>query len=306
MREEIQAQIEAAVKENEILLFMKGTPAAPNCGFSAATVEILDSLLGEGYASVDVLAHPEIREGIKEFSSWPTIPQLYVKGQFLGGADIISQLFESGELAEALGVSSESDQVPQLEISEAALKAFQGYLDGSDDVIILKVDRGYEASLSLGAQPEKAVIAAFENLIVAMDRLTASRANGLSIDYLETPEGPAFKVDHPNKPKGVVQMSVHELKQLMEQNEKLRLIDVRTEGEWEIAKIEGAELLTEELQAELTTLPKDTVLVMQCHHGHRSDRAAQQLVQRGFTHVYNLAGGIDAWSKEVDENVPQY
>src|SRR5207302_8303075 len=83
--------------ENEVLLFMKGTPVFPQCGFSAAVVQVL-SELGVKFKSVDVLKDPEVRQGIKEFSNWPTIPQLYVKGEFVGGCDIIKEMFEQGEL----------------------------------------------------------------------------------------------------------------------------------------------------------------------------------------------------------------
>ena len=83
--------------ENDVLLFMKGTPVFPQCGFSAAVVQVL-SELGVKFKSVDVLKDAEIRQGIKEFSNWPTIPQLYVKGEFVGGSDIIKEMFEQGEL----------------------------------------------------------------------------------------------------------------------------------------------------------------------------------------------------------------
>jgi monothiol glutaredoxin len=85
------------VADNEVLLFMKGTPVMPQCGFSAAVVHIL-SELGVKFKAVDVLKDAEIRQGIKEFSNWPTIPQLYVKGEFVGGCDIVKEMFESGEL----------------------------------------------------------------------------------------------------------------------------------------------------------------------------------------------------------------
>jgi monothiol glutaredoxin len=85
------------VAENEVLLFMKGTPVMPQCGFSAAVVQML-SELGVKFKAVDVLKDAEIRQGIKEFSNWPTIPQLYVKGEFVGGCDIVKEMFESGEL----------------------------------------------------------------------------------------------------------------------------------------------------------------------------------------------------------------
>ena len=93
----VHDRIAKDVAENEVLLFMKGTPVFPQCGFSAAVVQIL-SELGVKFKSVDVLKDAEIRQGIKEFSNWPTIPQLYVKGEFVGGCDIIKEMFEQGEL----------------------------------------------------------------------------------------------------------------------------------------------------------------------------------------------------------------
>ena len=93
----VHEKIAKDVAENDVMLFMKGTPVFPQCGFSAAVVQIL-SELGVKFKSVDVLKDAEIRQGIKEFSNWPTIPQLYVKGEFVGGCDIVREMFEGGEL----------------------------------------------------------------------------------------------------------------------------------------------------------------------------------------------------------------
>jgi monothiol glutaredoxin len=95
---DIRQVIDNEVKGNDVLLFMKGTPVFPQCGFSAAVVQIL-SQLGVKFKAIDVLKDPEIRQGIKEYSEWPTIPQLYVKGEFVGGADIVREMFENEELA---------------------------------------------------------------------------------------------------------------------------------------------------------------------------------------------------------------
>ena len=94
---EVFDRIRDEIGKNDVLLFMKGTPVFPQCGFSAATVECLREL-GVKFASVNILTAPEIRQGIKEFSQWPTIPQLYVKGEFVGGCDIVREMFETGEL----------------------------------------------------------------------------------------------------------------------------------------------------------------------------------------------------------------
>ena len=92
-----RTRIEEILKSHRVVLFMKGDRSFPQCGFSATLVQILDELLPE-YATVNVLADPEIREGIKQYASWPTIPQLYVDGEFQGGCDIVRELYESGEL----------------------------------------------------------------------------------------------------------------------------------------------------------------------------------------------------------------
>lgn len=97
MADDIQTSIDHAVKGNDVLLFMKGTPTFPQCGFSSVVVQVLD-YLGVEYQAVNVLDNQDVREGIKTYSNWPTIPQLYVKGEFVGGCDIVKEMFEAGEL----------------------------------------------------------------------------------------------------------------------------------------------------------------------------------------------------------------
>jgi monothiol glutaredoxin len=104
----IRDEIQKAISEHDVILFMKGVPERPMCGFSARTVAALDSL-GAAYAAVDVLPDPRIRQELSAISQWPTIPQLFVKGELVGGCDIVSEMYESGELAETLGVSKPAD-----------------------------------------------------------------------------------------------------------------------------------------------------------------------------------------------------
>ena len=99
------SRIDELVKSNDVVLFMKGTALFPQCGFSSRAVEDRDRL-GATYETVDVLQDPEIRQGIKEYSEWPTIPQLYVKGEFVGGSDIMMEMFESGELQKLVGAEA--------------------------------------------------------------------------------------------------------------------------------------------------------------------------------------------------------
>ena len=101
MNENTKSEIESEISNNDIVLFMKGTPVFPQCGFSAATVGILNHL-GAKFSSINVLEDEDIRQGIKEYANWPTIPQLYVKGEFVGGCDIVREMYESGELTDLM------------------------------------------------------------------------------------------------------------------------------------------------------------------------------------------------------------
>ena len=105
MTDDAQTRIAEMVAKSDVLLFMKGSPLFPQCGFSSRAIAILDRL-GAQYETVDVLQDPEIRQGIKAFSNWPTVPQLYVKGEFVGGSDIMMEMFESGELQQLLGAEA--------------------------------------------------------------------------------------------------------------------------------------------------------------------------------------------------------
>lgn len=106
--QQISTAIKEAIAENDVLLFMKGTPEAPRCGFSARTVAALETL-GATFAAVDVLPDPRIRQELSALSNWPTIPQLFVRGELVGGCDIVSEMYETGELAEMIGVEAPDD-----------------------------------------------------------------------------------------------------------------------------------------------------------------------------------------------------
>ena len=109
--QQISNAIKEAIAENDVLLFMKGTPDAPRCGFSARSVQVLEAL-GTPFAAVDILPDPRIRQELSALSQWPTIPQLFVKGELVGGADIVAEMYESGELAEVLGVDRRPGAAP--------------------------------------------------------------------------------------------------------------------------------------------------------------------------------------------------
>jgi monothiol glutaredoxin len=119
----MREQIQAAIEENPVLLFMKGTPDQPMCGFSARTVAILESV-GQPFAAVNILPDPRIRQELSALSNWPTIPQLFIDGEFVGGCDIVTEMYESGELQQALGLDAsqagQAEAAPEPEAREAA------------------------------------------------------------------------------------------------------------------------------------------------------------------------------------------
>jgi monothiol glutaredoxin len=112
----IREAIQEAIGDHEVILFMKGTPERPMCGFSARTVAALDAL-GREYAAVDVLPDPRIRQELSSISNWPTIPQLFVKGELVGGCDIVTEMYESGELAQTLGVQPPAEAPAQAPVA---------------------------------------------------------------------------------------------------------------------------------------------------------------------------------------------
>ena len=305
--ESVRQEISDLVRSNDVVLFMKGDRSQPQCGFSATVVGILDALLPE-YRTVDVLSAPHIRDGIKAFSSWPTIPQLYVKGEFLGGCDIVQEMYGTGELFEALGLERVEAVRPRIELTPAALRALTAASaehGGAGRELHLSVDPQFQSHLSIAPRSRADVEALTEGLVLLLDPISASRADGITIDVSDTPSGQAFRVDNPKAPK-VRQMSVRELSQLVGSGERFELLDVRTPEERAMAAIPGAVLLNESEAARIETLPRDTKLVLHCHHGGRSQQAAEQFVALGFSQVWNVVGGIDAWSQEIDPDVPRY
>ena len=152
LSEEMRGRLQGLIAADAVVLFMKGTRARPQCGFSAAVVEILDGLV-PSYTTVDVLADPEVREGIKELSAWPTIPQLYVGGEFIGGADIVREMHASGELEAALGVTARPVTPPRITISARAAEVFrEAAADaGPGEAIRLTISPRFEHDLVIEA-----------------------------------------------------------------------------------------------------------------------------------------------------------
>jgi monothiol glutaredoxin len=304
MTPETHDSITQTVESNSVVLYMKGTRSTPQCGFSARVVEILDTLLTE-YATVNVLADAAVRDGIKEFSSWPTIPQLYVRGEFVGGSDIVTAMHESGELKEKLG-ELVSVRTARITLSDAARAELSAALESPSECIRLDVSPTFEHDLAVGVPDPRDVIVEADGVRLSLPRGAIARADGIHIDILQTPDGPAFKIQNPNEPVRVKRISPEELHARLTRGDDLLLVDVRTDEEREIAAIEQGRALDAALHDEIGKGPRDRTIVVYCHHGSRSQRAAEELVSQGFREVYNLTGGINAWSMDVDPDVPMY
>jgi len=300
-------RISSMIESNEVMLFMKGNRAMPQCGFSATVVKILDGFL-PSYETFDVLSDAAVREGIKEFSSWPTIPQLYVRGEFVGGCDIIRDIQATGELAEMLGIDLPETPEPSIELTDAAAEALlQATADAPpEQVLHLGIDARHQTSLFLAPQSDDEISVVAKGIPICLDRLSAARAVEARIDVVKTPNGPGFQVQLPHAPEAVHQISVQELSRMLDAGERFELIDVRTPEEWATASIPGSTLINEDVANRLEKLPKDTPIVFHCHHGGRSQAAAEHFAALGFTNVANVVGGIDAWSREIDPSVPRY
>jgi monothiol glutaredoxin len=283
---------------------MKGSRTMPQCGFSARVVQILDQFVEE-YETVNVLSDPDVRQAIKDFSEWPTIPQLYVKGEFVGGCDIVTELFENGRLEEMLGGDLPEVAPPAVTVTDAAKAALAEAL-GPGEFARLEVDPRFQHSLSVGERGPKDLSVLVGDFELLVDRRSARRAEGVRVDYVDTPQGPAFKIENPNEPPKVKTIAATELKVRIDQGEAKELFDVRSPPERAIASIEGARLLDRDAQDYILGLAKSTPLYFVCHHGGRSGQAAEFFLNQGFSEVYNVEGGIDAWARDVDPELARY
>ena len=288
--------IQELVTRNPVLLFMKGNRDAPQCGFSATVIRILDTLIPD-YATEDVLQDASLRDAIKTFSSWPTIPQLYVNGEFIGGCDIVQELFANGELHKTLGVEATPDAAPEINVTEAATQALKKILEEQapdGHTVHLQIDARYGHHLHLAPPAAGEIEIAGPGISLFLDALSASRADGIRIDVVETPEGTGFHIENPKAPR-VSPVTSDELKTWLDGDAAFELLDVRTPEERAVSHIEGSTLLTSEEAPRVEALPLDTRLVFYCKTGGRSQSAAEHFAQMGFTDVHNLVGGIDAW-----------
>lgn len=307
----VHARIQQLIDTHDVVLFMKGDPAMPQCGFSASAVDELRTI-GVDFAdaavtTVNVLEQLDIRQGIKSFSDWPTIPQLYVKQEFVGGSDIIRQSAASGELHGMLGIAFTPPKAPEITVTDAMKAAVAGAEGEGPTALRLVVGAGFRYQIGFDEQKPGDFVVASNGIQILVDASSARKADGITLDFEDGPQG-GVVIDNPNEPPKVRQLSVQGLQKMLAEGADIRLFDVRSDEERATALLsDKAEQLTPEKAAEVEAIAdKSTVLVFHCHHGGRSQQAASYFLSKGFRKVYNVEGGIDAWSMFVDPTVPRY
>ncbi len=298
-------RIETTLHENRVVLFMKGDRAQPMCGFSMAATNTLNELLPD-YHTVNVLDDQEIRDGIKVYGDWPTIPQLYVDGELVGGADIIRQMYTSGELYTLLGLPVPDRTPPALTITDAAAQAIRDGTGNTRDVALhLEIGPDHSAGFQLAPAGEHDIVAHANGLEVHFDPASAKRAQGIVIDWVSTVEGEGLSLKFPGV-REIKSLSVQQLKSRLEAAD-ITLIDVRPAAGRALAKpLAQARVLEDEGYENLSALARDTALAFICHTGVSSRAMAERFAAHGFTDVYNVEGGMDGWSREIDLDVPRY
>ena len=303
----LRARIETLLQDNRVVLFMKGAPGMPQCGFSAKASGLLNDL-GIDYAHVDVLSDPQIREGIKAYGDWPTIPQLYIDGELVGGSDIVEQMARSGELHSALGLAAPDRTPPTIEITPAAAAMLREAIAGAGAGYALQVavDAQFRTQLQLAPMDPNAIATESEGIRAQFDLASAQRARGLRIDWADDERGRGLIVENPNAPAAVKGIDAATAARMLGEG-ALTLVDVRPVEERAIASVRVPfSVLDEGAASEVEALPKDTPLAFLCHPGSRSAAAAEHFRRLGFSRLYNVEGGIDAWSQQVDAAVPRY
>lgn len=303
----VRSRIDALLQGNRVVLFMKGVPGAPQCGFSAKATGILDGL-GVPYQGVNVLADHDIREGIKVYGNWPTIPQLYVGGELVGGSDIIEGMLNSGELHSLLDVPPPDRSVPQITITPPAADAIRSAMADADPTLALHlaIDARYNAQFALKPAQGNEIVAQAEGIRILFDLASGPRAKGIVIDWVEDVRGAGLTIRNPNAPATIKSISVQDLHDRIIAG-SIDVIDVRPAHARAVAPFpQPHDVLDEDSRERLEALPKDLPIAFLCHHGVSSRQAAEHFRSLGFHDLYNVEGGIDAWSQHVDPSVPRY
>jgi monothiol glutaredoxin len=296
-------RIETLLKDHRVVLFMKGDRQQPMCGFSAAATNMLNELLPD-YHTINVLEDPEIREGIKAYGEWPTIPQLYVEGELVGGADIIRQLYTSGELHELFGAAPDRTPPESPSPMQPPRRSAR----------VPPMRRAWHCILR--SAPITAPAFSWPRLAITTSSRTATGLKSISTRQRAARQRHrdrlgvyrAGRRPEPEISRRAGNQIPHraELKARLAAD-NITLIDVRpAHGRAQARHLPQARVLEEEGYESLAALPKDTALAFICHHGISSRGMAERFAAHGFSDVHNVEGGMDAWATEIDSSVPRY
>ncbi len=290
----IRERIQSLLSEHRVVLFMKGTRQQPMCGFSAAATNTLNELL-EDYHTVNVLEDQAIREGIKIYGEWPTIPQLYVEGELVGGSDIIRQMYTSGELHGLFGAAQPDRTPPEITITDKAAEMIrQGTADAQGVAIHLEIGPDFSAGFQLAPAGDFDIVAESNGLQIHFDPASAQRAKGTVIDWVSTVQGEGLSLKFPGAQQ-VQDMSAHELNRRLAAGD-LVLVDVRpAAARAMLPALPQARILEDEGYDALAALPKDTSIAFICQRGISSRAVAERFASHGFSRIFNVEGGMEGW-----------
>ena len=224
----------------------------------------------------------------------------------MGGSDIILQMAGSGELHAALGLPAPDRTPPQITITPAAAAMLKQALAdaGEGYALQIDIDGGYNARLQLAQRDDAAIASESAGIRAQFDLASAQRARGMSIDWADDERGKGLVIDNPNAPPKVRALSPAQAAERAAAG-SLTIVDVRPQDERAQASLAIDNATFDDGVEEIEALPKDTPLAFLCHHGGRSAQAAEHFRALGFSEVYNITGGIDAWAG-IDPAIPRY
>lgn len=291
MTEELRAKLQAMVDSHDVVLFMKGTRQQPQCGFSNRVVSILEELEID-YQTYNVFSDPDIRSGMKDFSMWPTFPQLYIKQEFVGGCDLVTEMMQSGELPGMLGVTLEDVEPPTVHCSPNILNLFKESLATHGGGIHIDVSKNFQYDIFIGPKSNGQVESIVDGVPFYFSRGSAKRANGISLDFKDGDNGGVL-IDNPNEPK-FEDITVSDVEAWVADNPTAKIYQIGVTAD---QVLPFATLLDATAHQEIGQLPKDHPIAFMCVMGVRSQHAAKDLAFQGYSNVFNIVGGLTAWNE---------
>lgn len=291
MTEELRAKLQAMVDSHDVVLFMKGTRQQPQCGFSNRVVSILEELEID-YQTYNVFSDPDIRSGMKDFSMWPTFPQLYIKQEFVGGCDLVTEMMQSGELPGMLGVTLEDVEPPTVHCSPNILNLFKESLATHGGGIHIDVSKNFQYDIFIGPKSNGQVESIVDGVPFYFSRGSAKRANGISLDFKDGDNGGVL-IDNPNEPK-FEDIAVSDVEAWVADNPTAKVYQIGVTAD---QVLPFATLLDASAHQEIGQLPKDHPIAFMCVMGVRSQHAAKDLAFQGYSNVFNIVGGLTAWNE---------